>query len=121
MVLLTHCSLSEQMPTGPFSMVPPLGTPRKEGLCGAGDAIVGPQARLELVWKVVGISPSRVGVTCLICASQPQEGVGIGYVAKRTRPPFLIQRERDGTTCPPKDRNSHVMKDEVLGQDGRYS
>lgn len=96
-------------------MVPPLGTPRKEGLCGAGDAMVGPQERLELAWKAVGISPSRVSVICLICASQPCEGMDIGYVAKSTRRPFLIQSEREDTAFPSKDKNSHIMKDKVLG------
>ena len=80
---------------------------------------MGPQARLELVWKAVGISPSCVGVMCLICASQPHEGKGIGYEVKNTRPPFLIQRERDGTAFPPEDKTSYIMKDKVLRQDDR--
>lgn len=80
---------------------------RKEGLCAAGDAMVGPPARLELAWKAVGISPSRVSVMCLICASQPCEGMGIGYVAKSTRPPFPIQSEREDTAFLPKDKKSY--------------
>lgn len=101
-------------------MVPPMGTPRKEGLCGAGDAMVGPQARLELAWKAGGISPSRVSVMCLICASQPCEGMGIGYVAKSTRPPSQ-SRVRGRTLHSYPKTKSHIMKDKVLGQDERYS
>lgn len=66
-------------------------------------------------WKAVGIPPSRVSVICLICASQPCEGMDIGYVAKSTRRPFLIRSEREDAAFPSKDKNSHIMKDKVLG------
>lgn len=111
LVLLTHHSLLEQMSTDTFSMFPPQRVLGKGGFRGTGDG------RLELVRKAEGISQSRAGVKCLICVLQPHEEIGT-WSAQTSLP---NPEGEISTGFPSEDNNSHLTKDEVLGQDGTYS
>lgn len=80
-------------------MFSPQGVLEKGAFGGNGDA------RLELVWKVEGISPNHAGVKCLI--SVWQICVDTGMWPAQT-----------SLTNPEGDKSSHIIKDKVLAQDG---